>query len=137
MLLKFGPQKAGLTGHLIRANMEAFRLEAGLSGQIFSLPATILPYMTQSWFMQTWQWCKELDIEVMMDIEDFETPRKQDREIMKIFLQAGVAGQDLICMNRCHMYLQAIFLLDICNGTGTAIDPRMRDGQAQCDSQYQ
>jgi len=53
---------------------------------------------------------------------------------MKIFLQAGVAGQDLICMNRCHMYLQAIFLLDICNGTGTAI---VWDGQAQCNSQYQ
>jgi len=88
-------------------------------------------------FMQTWQHCKELDIDVMMDIVDFETPRKQDREIMKMFLQSGVAGQDLICMNRCCMYLQAIFLSDICNGTGTAIDPRIWDGWVQCKSMYQ
>jgi len=62
---------------------------------------------------------------------------KTGREIKKIFLQAGVTGQDLHSMNRFHMFLQAIFLSDICNGTGSAIDPRMWEGQTKCVSQYQ
>jgi len=34
------------------------------------------------------------------------------------------------------MYLQAIFLSIICNGTGTAINPQMWDGKVQCPSIY-
>jgi len=44
---------------------------------------------------QTWQYCKELDIDLTMDIEDFELPWQGDQEIMRIFLQASILGQNL------------------------------------------
>jgi len=55
---------------------------------------------------------------------------------MQIVLQFGTMGQNLICLNHCSMYLQATFLSNICNGMGTASNPRMWDGKAQCNSNY-
>jgi len=89
MLIKFWPQKEDPTSHLIQANMEAFRLKAGLSRQIFRLLHTILPYITRSWFTQTWQHCKELDIDLTTNVKDFEIPHQNDRELMKIILHSG------------------------------------------------
>jgi len=91
--------------------MEAFSLEAGLSRQLFGLPATILPCMSLPWFMQTWQSCKVLDIDITTDIIDFEPTRYQDKELMRNFLQFGVTGQDLASLNCCCMYVYAIHLL--------------------------
>jgi len=98
-LLKFRLQRDDPTSHLIQANMEAYRLEAGLRGQIFGLLLEIRPCLTQSWFTQTWQHCKELDIDIRTDIKDFVLPQQGDREIMQIFLQSGVTGQNLIELN--------------------------------------
>ncbi len=117
--------------------MEAFRLEAGLCGQIFGPLLEIRLCLTKSLFTQTWQYCKELDIDLTTDIVDFKLPWQGDQEIMRIFLQSGIMGKNLIELNQCHMYLQAIFLSNICNGTGTAIDPQMCERKVQCTSIYE
>jgi len=57
---------------------------------------------------------------------------------MQIYLQFRVVmGQNLTELNQCHMYLQAIFLSNICNGMGTAINPQMLEGKVQCPSIYE
>ncbi len=114
-------------------NVEDFCLEAGLSGQIYQMP---LAYMTESWFFQTWYQCRLLQIEITMDIEDFEKPRRGNQEIMRLFLQGRVQGPELASLNRCRMYLQAIYVSDICTGDGQAIDPRFWDGREQCQMAY-
>jgi len=122
-LLQFGRQQDDPMGHLLWANMEAFHLEAGLSGQLFGMPLTILPCMTTMlWFTQMWQYCKTLDINIITDIIDFELTGYQDKEIMRIFLQFRATGQDLASLNRCQMYVHAIYLSDICNSSGTTIN---------------
>jgi len=40
-----------------------------------------------------------LDIDLTMDIKDFELPQQGDRELMRIFLQCGITGQNLLGMN--------------------------------------
>jgi len=40
------------------------------------------------------------------------------------FLRTGFRDSELATLNRCRMYLHAIFLSDICNGQGTAIEPQ-------------
>jgi len=99
MMLRFGPQRDNPAGQLLQANLEAFRLEAGLSGQIFGFPVEIKMYMMQLWIKHTWQHCREWDINIMMDLEDFETPRQNDKELMKIFLQYGTSRHDLVNLN--------------------------------------
>ncbi len=116
--------------------MEAFHLEVGLCRQLFGMPLTILPTMTLSWFTQMWQYCKMLDINMTTDITDFELTRYQDKELMRIFIQFGATGQDLASLNRCQMYIHAIYLLDICNGSGTAIDNWYWEGKSVCPLEY-
>jgi len=56
-LLRYGPQAEDPTGRLLQANLEAFRLETGLSGQLFRQPAEILPCLTCSWIAHMWAQC--------------------------------------------------------------------------------
>jgi len=57
---------------------------------------------------------------------------------MKMFLQDGVRGADLATVNQCHMYLQVVFVLEICNGEGTKIEQNYWNGkQAHSQSNYQ
>jgi len=135
-LLRYGPQAYDPTGQLLQANLEAFRVETGLSGQIFGQPEEILPCLTSTWITHTWTQCRKLNIDIMMEGPDFELPRQNDRELMKIFLQHGARGQELATLNRCRMYIQAIYLSDICNGLGTAVDTQFWSGDHKCSTPY-
>jgi len=136
MLLCYGPQAEDPTGRLLQANLEAFRLETGLGGQLFGQPVEILPCLMRSWIAHTWAQCRQLDIDIMMDVQDFKAPRHNDKELMRLFLQHGVRGQDLATLNRCRMYLQVVFLLDICNGQGMAIAPQYWTGDQKCQTNH-
>jgi len=136
-LLRYGPQGDDPTGQLLQANLEAFRVETGLSGQLFGQPEEVLPCLTSTWITHTWTQCRKLDIDIMMDGPDFELPRQNDRELMKIFLQYGTRGQELAMLNRCRMYIQAIYLSDICNGLGTAVDTQFWKSDHKCSTPYQ
>jgi len=85
-LLHFGPQWNDPTGHLLHLTAEDFRLEAGLSGQLFQMPLDIFLYWMPLWFSQTWYQCWLLNIDIKLDITDLEQPRRYDKEIMWIFI---------------------------------------------------
>jgi len=116
--------------------METFCLEVGLCRQLFGMLLMILLCMTSSWFTQMWQYCKMLDIDMTTDITDFEPTRYQDKELMQIFIQFGATGQDLASFYQCWMYIHAICLSDIYNGSGTAIDNWYWEGKSACPSEY-
>jgi len=135
-LLWFGPQQNDPTGHLLNLAAEDFRLEAGLSGQLFQMLLEIFPYLTTSWFLQTWHQCQLLDIGIKRDVKDFERPRRYDKEIMCLFIQHGIRGTELATMNRCQMYIHTMYLSDICTGDGKAIDTRFWIGKEKCHSTF-
>jgi len=93
------------------------------------MPLAIADYMTSTWFTQTWIHCWMLQIKISTDTQDNMNPQKCDKEIMQIFIQHGITGHKLAAMNRCWMYLHAIFLSDICTGNGTAINSHYWDGK--------
>jgi len=125
-------------GQLIRANGEAMRLEAGLNGQLFQIPIAMQPCLTDTWLSKCWYQCQLLQVSVTTDIQEFEIHRHQDKEIMRIFLQDGVRGVDLAAVNRCCMYLQVVFVSEICNGKGTKIDQNYWNGKpGHLHSNYQ
>jgi len=135
-ILQFGLKQDDPTGHLLKTNAEAFRLEVGLCGQVFQMPTVLQDYMTPTWFMQTWINCRLLDINIMADITDYMRLRKRDREIMRILIKHRLTGNELAAMNRCQMYLHAIFLSDICTGDGTAIELHHWGGKHICESPF-
>jgi len=104
-------------------------MEAGLNGQLFQIPLAALPCLTDTWLSRCWQQCHMLKISVMMDIKEFKQPRHGDREIMQIFLHDSMRGTELVELNHCRMYLQVIFVSDICNGEGTMVESRYWEGK--------
>jgi len=48
---------------------------------------------------------------------------------MQVFLRDGARGSELALLNRCRMYLQVVFISEICNGTGTQIAQHYWEGQ--------
>jgi len=55
---------------------------------------------------------------------------------MQAFAQQGYQGQDLCELNHCQMFLQVIWLLEICDGTGTKILVNCWAGSHPMDSPY-
>jgi len=53
---------------------------------------------------------------------------------MQIFAEQGNQAADLTTLNKCWMYLHVIFLLDICNASGTEIESKMWSGVAVADT---
>jgi len=53
---------------------------------------------------------------------------------MEGFLRTGYRDSKLVTLNRCRMYLQVIFLSDICNGQGTTIENQFWSGTAISNS---
>jgi len=137
-ILWFGPQQDDPTGHLLKANVEAFRLEVGLCGQVFQMPTVLQDYMTPTWFMQTWINCRLLDIDITADIADYVRPRKQDREIMRVLIKHGLTGNELAAMNNelVSDVLTCNFLSHICTSNGTAMKLHHWAGQNICESPF-
>ena len=48
-LLKFGGDVGDMTGGLIQATEEAFRLEAGFTGPLSKFPEKVYSYVTPTW----------------------------------------------------------------------------------------
>jgi len=119
MLLRYGADHKDVTGTLIRANCKAMQIEAGIKGPMFQFPINIAPCLTDMWLKQSWFLCWQLRIDLATGTEDFPPTQQGDNEIMRIFLQAGIHGQELKVLNGCRMFLQVIFISDICTGSGT------------------
>jgi len=78
-----------MTGVLLQVTCEAFRLDAGLQGDISDLPEAVYSYVTPTWVTQTWESCQKHRIQVLGDHGDFPQPRQQDVELMRLFIRAG------------------------------------------------
>jgi len=133
MLLKFGLHQNDPTGALIRACGELLRLELGIRGQLFQISHYFYPCITITWLSQCWLFCVQRSIEIATDLPDFLPQRQNDRELMQIFWNADFRADELATLNRCRMFLHVIFLSDICNGAGSAIDNQYWTGEKPAD----
>jgi len=122
MLLRYGSQCQDPTGHLLQANMEAFCMEAGLQGDIFQFPLAISEYLTKTWFTSKWMQCKLFEVELNMGVMDFKPAQTNNKELTRAFLQVGYQKTELQSLNKCWMFLQLIYVSDICNRIGTEVE---------------
>jgi len=135
-LLQYGPQVDDITGSLIRFTAEAFRLELGITGQLFNAPVDLAPGITDSWIKATWLDMATHNIHITADLPDFQVPREGDTEIMRVFLCSGFRKDEIASLNRCRMYSRVIFTSDICTGAGDQVDSRALQGQI-CSKNYE
>jgi len=127
-VVKFGQHKSDPTGSLLRACGKLLHLELGVGGPLFQVSHHLHPCVTTTWFSQCWYYCVQWGIEISTDLPDLVPQRIHDRELMAIFLQAGFCMEELAMLNHCQMFLNVIFLSDICNGLGTTINNQFWEG---------
>ncbi len=117
-ILKFSGNTSDMTGILLQASCEAFRLEAGLLSNIANLSEVVYTYVTSTWVSQTWESCRKYNIQILGNHGDLTLPCQNDVELMRLFIRAGYRKTELNTLNQCRMYLQVVFLSDICEATG-------------------
>ncbi len=129
MLVTFGQHTTDATGVLVRACGKLLWLELGIRGPLFQNSHHFVPCGTSTWFSQCWLYCVQQGIKIWMDIYDFQLHQSNDREIMQILLSTGFWSDELATLNCCRMFLQVIFLSDICNGMGMAVNTQFWVGE--------
>jgi len=135
-ILKFGGELTDLTAGLIQATAEAFLLETGLTGKIIDFPAGVYSYVTPTWISHTWEVCRQYNIQICGLTKEFDSPRQSDIELMRLFLRSGFHTTELKILNKCRMYLQVMFLSDLCEASGKKLDPHIWQRPHRRESAY-
>jgi len=128
MLLLHNKDMNNPIGVLINANCKVLRLEMGIMGNIFDIPAVCKNMITESWIKKVWTECHKHNITIQSKISNLNPPRRGDCKIMRKIIQAGYKNQELMTLNRCRMWLRVTFLSDIYNGFGNQIKTNCWEG---------
>jgi hypothetical protein len=121
-LLRFSQSNSHSTGILIKHSCEAFKVNLGCNGRIFSLRLTLEPLATEGWIKHTWRFLQEHSITIQDDIPDFAPIREGDSLLIPLFSKLGNAGKELQLLNQCRLFLRVLWLSDISTGSGTNIE---------------
>jgi hypothetical protein len=121
-LVRYSQTSRHSTGILLRHSCEAFKLEGGCSGPIFSLPGVLEAVMTPSWVTHTWRFLREFGIEVIDDIPDFKPRRLNDQLLVPLFIKLGYAGRSLLLLNQCRLFLRVTWLSDLVTADGSQFE---------------
>jgi len=81
-------------------------------------------WVTPSWLKSLWEKAKRFDIKVQFAPLPLEPPRIRDSWIMKDFIQLNHSPQELRQLNRVQMHQQVIFLSDVRDASGRALDKK-------------
>ncbi len=137
MMLCCGSNPKDQTGFLLRALAEVMQLETGIAGELLKTPGIFAPLVTDTWLKRVWLDCLRYQIKIQTDLPLIQPRRLHDIEIMRVFTNYGYRGQDLSDLNRCRMSLHAIWLSDICDGTGMEVLADYWAGTQPTHSSYQ
>jgi len=81
-------------------------------------------WITPSWLKTIWEKAKRFDIKVQFAPLPLEPSRRRDSWIMKDFIQLNCSPQELRQLNRVRMHQQVIFLSDVRDVSGRALDKK-------------
>jgi hypothetical protein len=90
-----------------------------------------------SWVKMLWKSLHHSDIMLYMSFPIIKPPRERDQVIMEIILSQNLDFINITRINRCHVYLQALFCLDITTADGKYLEHFVFDpGGVTTRSQY-
>jgi hypothetical protein len=72
----------------------------------------------------TWLFAKQFNIQIDDDLTEFKAPRAADRLLIPTFASMGFAGEQLVWLNQCRLYLRVSWLSELCTADGTKIELR-------------
>ena len=112
-------------GSLIRANLEAAKVEAGLYDSLFDQDLYVTWFSTRdSWVIETYRFCRKHEI-VFSEPGALLLPQcRGDNTIMDEFFRAGFSSKELATLNRCRLYCRVTSVSDVAEGDGMHLSTR-------------
>ncbi len=112
-----------VVGKLLQSSMELLIIELGLSSQPLTEDYSVgASWTTQSWLKSVWQKVHLFRIDVRIGNVSFSPPRVGDEWLMRCFLRMGFTRSELVRLNRVRLAQQVIFLSDVLDAGGRALD---------------
>jgi hypothetical protein len=103
--------------------MELLTVEAGVLLQPLSEPYTqYSKWVTHSWLKSLWEKIDLFQMKVEIRDSNLRNPHANDRWLMKLLKAKGYRDAELIALNRERCHQQVIFLSNILDAGGRAID---------------
>jgi len=115
-------------GNILRQGYEAFLMDVGLNGNIFTRDFERLGQLAaDGWFKTTWQLCHMFNVDLRInECHDIPLIRQNDKALMECFLDCGRYDiKQLVSLNIYRKFKQVHSLADITCCDGQAIDPKM------------
>ena len=78
-----------------------------------------------------WEFCSVRKVNLHRKGDNFPSNRKNDRNIMEIFVNNGYHNHQLASINRCRIFLKVIHLSDITTGDGQYISRSAYNGKSE------
>lgn len=113
---------SSITSKLLRVTMETCILEVGIGRDLFSLDYNKFGFLVSDCCVKhLWCFCWKNSIQ----ISNKQTPlpplqRERDGYLMELFQAEGYTRAELIKLNKCRVYIQALTLCDLMTGYGDA-----------------
>ncbi len=121
VLTHYGSQT--VVGKLLQSSMELLIIELGLSGQPLTEAYSVgSAWTTHSWLKSVWEKVDLFRIDVRIGNVDISPPRVGDEWLMRRFLGMGFSRSELVKLNRVRLAQQVIFVSDVLDAGGRAID---------------
>ena len=123
LIMHYGNQSC--LGLKMQNTVEQLVIELGMSSQPFQEDyGGCKLWVTHSWIKSVWE--KASRLRIIIDIADIPVapPRERDSWLMQEFVKLNYSGDDLRRLNRVRVHQEVLFLSDVMDASGRAIDRR-------------
>jgi hypothetical protein len=121
LLMHYGSQN--YLGLEMQASVELLVIELGLSAQPFKEDFSVHHHcVTHLWMKSVWKKSSRLQIDVTLADLPLQPQREQDSWLMQEFGRLNYNSDKLQCLNRVRMHQQVLYLSDVMDTSGRAID---------------
>ncbi len=111
------------TGNLYITSFELFFIELGLGTNNLQIPSShIAAIATNSLVKSTCLFLHQYKLELHHTIR-YPPNRTNDICLMSTFFHSGASLDDMLCLNRCRLFLHAYYISDITSGDGKWCNP--------------
>jgi hypothetical protein len=115
---------SGLGVHM-QVSMEVFIIEGGVSMQLLSEPFSRYgKWVTHCWLRSLWEKVEMFGFRLEIAPLPLQPPRENDRWLILALIDHGFSENELIRLNQVRCHQQVLFLLDIFDASGQALDQR-------------
>ena len=114
-------------GKLLKIQTETLQLIAGLKTPILESDIKWTDWTEPTWLHSLKTGLNQFKGKIKTKFDYPQTPRVDDRSLMETFVAFGANTKELIALNRCRIYIKAMFISDIVNYAGDSIGEDAKD----------